>query len=68
MDLMRSRVDIEEARGEMSAYWMMMNMKVLLKFCGSVQSRVFYEMTLYESCKSFLQIDLNVLKKIFCHA
>ena len=60
MDLMRSWVDIEEGRGERSAYCVMMNVRVLVMFCRSVQSTVVQEMAVCVSCRRFLWMDLNV--------
>ena len=37
MVLMRSWVDIEEGRGERSAYCVMMNVRALVMLCGIVQ-------------------------------
>ena len=39
MVLIRSWVDIKEGRGERSAYCVMMNVRVLVMFCGIVQAR-----------------------------
>ena len=60
---MRSWVDIEEGRrGKKSAYCVMMNVRALVMFCGIVQSTVLQEMTLCVSCRSFLEIGLNILR------
>ena len=40
MVLMRSWVDIEEGRGESSAYCVMMNVRALVMFFGIVRSTV----------------------------
>ena len=40
MVLMRSWVDIEEGRGEKSAYFVMMNVRALVMFCGIVWSTI----------------------------
>ena len=37
---LRSWVDIEKGRGERSAYCVMMNVRVLVMFCGIVQSTI----------------------------
>ena len=44
MVLMRSWVDIEEGRGERSAYSAMMNVRVLVMFCGIVPSSKLQEL------------------------
>ena len=53
-----SWVGIEERRGERSNYSVIMNVRVLVMFCGSDQSTVL----LFVSCWSFLGIDLNILR------
>ena len=42
---MRSWVDIEEGKGEWSDYCVMMKVRALVMFCGSVQSRHRYDWT-----------------------
>ena len=62
MVLMRSWVDIEEWKGERSAYCVMMNVRALVMFSGIVWSTILYEMTLCVSCRSFLGIDMSSLR------
>ena len=40
MVLIRSWVDIEEGKGERSAYCVMMNVRALVMCCGIVQSTI----------------------------
>ena len=40
MVLKRSWVDIDEGRGERSAYCVMMNVRMLVMFCGIVRSTI----------------------------
>ena len=58
MDIMRSWVDIKEGRGERSVYCVMMNVSVSHVLCDFLV----YSVTLCVSCRSFLRMDLNILR------
>ena len=68
MDLMRSWVHIEEERGERSAYCRIMNVRALVIFYGSFQSKVLYGN--YFMCRLLWKWhfeNLDVFEKsIFC--
>ena len=59
---MRSWVDIEEGRGERSAYSVMMNVISISHVLWNCLVYNTLRMTLCVSCRSFLGIDLSILR------